>query len=79
MSVCFYRCADELEARAAELEAAESWDDIKRLASARTLRDLAGQIRADSRPCIQYPDCGCRSAGTPALNGGSSMVPGRSA
>jgi hypothetical protein len=61
MSVCFYKCADELESRAEELETAGSGLSERRITSARTLRDLARQIRSDSRPCVNYPGCGCGS------------------
>jgi hypothetical protein len=64
VSVCFYKCAAELDARAGELESADAWDEAKRLASARTLRELACQIRADTGPCADHPSCGCAAGPT---------------
>lgn len=57
---CFFRVANKLDCEAENLEksagAPSRPDDIR----PDRLRRLAADIRADCRPCIRYPACGCR-------------------
>ncbi len=66
MPDCFYWVASKFDADAADIERRACDCGCQSGLCPQHLRQLAADIRHDTRPCARYPGCGCDSQARPA-------------
>lgn len=66
MPDCFYWVASKFDADAADIERRACGCGCESDLCPQHLRQLAADIRRDTRPCARYPGCGCDSRARPA-------------